>query len=102
MNWIVRAVVVVVAAICTCSAQTIGSRTGGKTVIWSPPRVGWPEQDFSPSVPREMIGKLRIASFPVILEKTELEAAHKHFGGTIGYRGDGGDSESWLCLQGSD
>jgi hypothetical protein len=58
--------------------------------------------EFPSTVPKEMIGKLRIANFQVVLEETELEAAQKHFGGAIGFRGDGGDSESWLCLHGSD
>ena len=72
-------------------------------MIWSPPKVDWPtEVNFPSTVPKEMIGKLRIASFPIVLEETELNAAQKHFGGVIGYRGDGGDSEAWLCLRGRD
>jgi hypothetical protein len=102
MTWIVRAVVVVAAITSACSAQTISSTSSGKTVIWVPTKIDWPEQNFSPTVPREMIGALRVADFPVILEETELEGARKRFGGTIGSRGDGGESEAWLCLHGSD
>ena len=80
----------------------MGGKASGKTVIWAPPKFDWPEQNLSPSVPKEIIGVLRVADFPVILEQTELEDAQRHFGGTIGSRGDGGDSEAWLCLHGSD
>lgn len=102
MNWIISAVFVGMAATCVSSTQTISKKASSNSVIWSPPRVQWPEVEFPSTVPKEMIGKLRIANFPVILEKTYLEAARKRFGGMIGYRGDGGDSESWLCLRGSD
>jgi hypothetical protein len=102
MNWIVRAAAVGIAATCVCSAQTISKKASNNTVIWSPPRIHWPEVEFPSTVQKEMIGKLRIANFQVVLEETELEAARKQFGGTIGYRGDGGDSEAWLCLHGSD
>ncbi len=95
-------IVVVLVVTCVCSAQTIRSKTSNNTVIWSPPRINWPEIEFPSTVPKEMIGKLRIANFPVILEETELETARKHFGGSIGSRGEAGDSESWLCLHGSD
>jgi hypothetical protein len=102
MNWIVWAVAVVAAISSACSAQPISSRSSGKTVIWAPTKIDWPEQNFSPTVPKEMIGALRVANFQVVLEETELDAARKRFGGIIGYRGDGGDSEAWLCLHGSD
>lgn len=49
-----------------------------------------------------MISSLRIANLPVILETTKLEDAQKRLGGAIGSRGDGGDSEAWLCIHGSD
>jgi hypothetical protein len=101
MNWIGR-IVVVLAVTCACSAQTTSGKASSNRVIWSPPRIQWPEVEFPSTVPKEMIGKLRIANFQIVLEETELEAAQKHFGGTIGYRGDGGDSEAWLCLHGSD
>jgi hypothetical protein len=101
MKWIEK-IVVVLAVTCACSAQTISSKTSSNKVIWSPPRIDWPQVELPSTVPKEMIGKFRIANFQIVLEKTELEAAQKHFGGKVGYRGDGGDSEGWLCLHGSD
>lgn len=85
-----------------CSAQNGGSKTGADSVVWEPPIIGWPDTLPRPTVPKEMIGSLRVGRFPVILEATKLEDAQRHFGGTIGRRGDGGESEAWLCLHGKD
>jgi len=49
-----------------------------------------------------MVGSLRVANLPVVLEETTLEDAQKRFGGTFGNHGDGGESLGWLCLHGSD
>jgi hypothetical protein len=49
-----------------------------------------------------MIGTLRIADMPILLEKTKLEDVQKRFGGMLGNHGDGGDSLAWLCYRGSD
>ena len=102
MNLIRFIAVAVVAAVSSCPAQTASSRTSAKTVVWSPPRTGWWDNMPKPTVPNEMIGALRVADFPITLEKTKLEDMHKRFGGTIGDRGDAGDAEAWLCLFGSD
>jgi hypothetical protein len=48
-----------------------------------------------------MIGALRVANMPIILEETNVEDAQKRFGGTIGDSGDAGDALGWLCLHGS-
>lgn len=90
-----------VATVCACPAQTVGSQNGAKTVIWSPPDVGWWDDMPRPTVPKEMIGALRVANVPIVLEETKLEDAQKRFGGTIGDRGDAGDAIGWLCLDGS-
>lgn len=91
-----------VAAVCACPAQTGGRTASGNTVVWSPPNVGWWDDMPRPTVPKEMIGALRVANMPIVLEDTKLEDAQKRFGGTIGARGDGGESLGWLCLYGSD
>lgn len=90
-----------VTAVCACSAQTTG-RPSAKTIIWSPPKVGWWDNMPRPTIPKEMIGALKVANLPIVLEDTKLEDAQKRFGGTIGARGDAGESLGWLCLYGSD
>jgi hypothetical protein len=45
-----------------------------------------------------MIGSLRVANLPIVLEETNLEDVQKRFGGTIGDSGDAGDALGWLCL----
>ena len=94
--------VVMVSAACACAAQTVDSGVGAKTVIWSPPDVGWWDDMPQPTIPKEMIGALRVANAPIVLEETNLEDARRRFGGTIGDRGDAGDALGWLCLDGSD
>ena len=94
--------VVLMAAACACPAQKASSSAGGKNVIWEPPGIDWPESLPTPTVPKEMIGSLRVPNFPIVLEETRLEDAQKRFGGMIGTRGDAGDAEAWLCLHGSD
>ena len=82
--------------------QTAGNASGGSTILWSPPRIGWPDELPPSTVPQEMIGTLHVADMRIILEDTALENAQKHFGGPIGSRGDAGEAEGWLCLHGSD
>jgi hypothetical protein len=84
-----------------CLAQT-ASKVSDKTVIWSPPKINWPDDMPRATVPKEMIVSLRVADMPIILEDTKLEDAHMRFGGKIGSRGDAGDAEGWLCLHGTD
>jgi hypothetical protein len=50
------------------------------------------------TIPHEMITRLKIANWPIVLEKTELTDAQKHFGGSIGSQGDASEYEQWLCL----
>ena len=49
-----------------------------------------------------MIGALRVANLQIILEETTLADVQNRFAGMIGYRGDAGDSLSWLCYYGTD
>jgi hypothetical protein len=67
-------------------------------VIWGPPQNEWPDTQLQPTVPNEMIKGLKVAGWPIALEKTELVEAQRHFGGTIGSRGDAGEALGWLCL----
>jgi hypothetical protein len=104
MNRIGLIALAMIAAVCVSPAQT-GSRPvadRGKAVVWSPPNVGWWDEMPKATVPKVMIGSLRVAGLPIVLEKTNLEDAHKHFGGTIGSQGDASESLGWICLDGRD
>jgi hypothetical protein len=70
----------------------------GSQVVWEPPASAWSGTLPTPSVPKEMIKELKVAGWRIVLEETELIAAQKRFGGTIGSRGDAGDALGWLCL----
>jgi hypothetical protein len=72
--------VVMMAAVCASPAQTVGSRAGEKTVIWSPPNVGWWDDMPRPTVPKIMIDALSVANLPIVLEETNLEDAQKRLG----------------------
>lgn len=85
---------------CACRAQAIGGH-GADKVLWFPPSIDLGDSLPSPTIPKEMIASLRVAGFPITLEETALEDARNRFGGTIGKRGDAGDSEAWLCLHGN-
>lgn len=64
--------------------------------------MGWPDNIPGSNTPRETIGSLSVAGFPIEFEATKLQDAQKHFGGKIGYSGDASTALSWLCLYGSD
>jgi hypothetical protein len=97
-----RLIAIVLLTVCSSPAQTVSGRLGEKLVMWSPPDVGWWDNMPRATIPKEIIGSLRVANLPIVLEKTNLEDVKKRFGGTIGNRGDGGESLGWLCLYGSD
>jgi hypothetical protein len=97
MAWVAAAAAIFT---CACRAQAIG-RQGANRVLWFPPSIDRWNSLHSPTVPKEMVASLRVAGFPITLEKTALEDARNRFGGTIGKRGDAGDFEAWLCLHGN-
>jgi hypothetical protein len=80
---------------CTSFAQKTDSP------IWEPPSViEFP--DYSKSTVRhEIITGLRVSGMGIVLEESALEAVKSRAGGTIGHRGDAGDSLSWLCFHGT-
>jgi hypothetical protein len=87
------------AAALAAYGQAPPDRDGNQTgVVWGPPKVELFEAQPRPTVPKEMIGGLSIAGWPIVLEDTELIATRKHFGGTLGSRGDAGEALAWLCL----
>ena len=53
-------------------------------------------------ISKEMIARLRVAKLEITLEQTPLIEVQKKLGGTIGRRGDAGESLQWLCFHGAD
>jgi hypothetical protein len=70
-------------------------------ISWEPPPSITPPMLSRYSGSNVMISELRVGSLIVTLEKTPLTLLQSHFGGSIGHRGDAGESLSWLCLTGS-
>jgi len=94
-------------ALLTMAAALSGQQPGShahdrSTPIWAPPSVAIPEDPPHPTVPKPMVTKLTVAGWPIELERTELEQAQEHFGGTMGKIGDASESLRWLCLYGKD
>lgn len=94
--------VLLIAPVCASAAQTAPRSVSATTVLWTPPAIGWPQALPKPTVPKEMIGGLRLAGMPIILEETKLKDVQKRFGGFLGNHGDAGDSLAWLCYFGGD
>jgi hypothetical protein len=70
----------------------------GAHVVWGPPNSEWRDTQPPPTFPREMARSLAVDGWPIVLEQTKLESAQRHFGGTIGSRGDASEALGWLCL----
>jgi hypothetical protein len=87
---------------CSSSAQNTGRKTPENPAIWEPPSIIEFPHSAKSTVPKEMIKGLRVSGLKIVLEDTELAVVQSHIGGTIGHRGDAGDSLSWLCLHGID
>ena len=83
----------------TASAQNAFDPASSRDpVVWEPPDFAWPVDYPRATVPNEMAPGIKIGGWPVTLEKTELLAAQRHFGGAIGDRGDASEALGWLCL----
>jgi hypothetical protein len=70
--------------------------------IWAPPPFAIPEDSPQPTVPKSLVTRLTVAGWPIELERTELQQAQSHFGGTMGKIEDGSEALHWLCLYGKD
>ncbi|HYE25404.1 MAG TPA: hypothetical protein VEG32_09420 [Clostridia bacterium] len=81
-------------------AQISGPAKNG--VVWEPPILEWPDELPRATVPNPMIPFLTVAGTRITLDETELVDAQQRLGGTIGSRGDAGESLDWLCLIGAD
>ena len=51
-----------------------------------------------PTIPKEMVSHLKVANWPITLEKTMLTDAQRRFGGSLGHSGDASKFLEWLCL----
>lgn len=72
------------------------------SIVWQPPTLDLPETSPKASIPKEMITTLRVGKLSITLEETPLRDVARHFGGTVGSRGDASEALQWLCLHGSD
>src|ERR1035437_4991813 len=66
------------------------------------PTLEYPDTMPPPTIPKEMITKLRIANVQIVLEKTELTEVQKRLGGTIVRSGDASTANASLCYYGAD
>jgi hypothetical protein len=82
---------------------TLPGRPASAQMTWEPPpgSLSMPVE-LRPTVERELIAELRVASFAVILEETKLSDVQMRLGGTIGQRGDASEALRWLCFSGRD
>ena len=69
--------------------------------LWEPPTRAISITSSRPTVAKEMVASLRIATVPIVLEKTTLTEIRAQLGGKIGQRGDAGEFLQWLCYTGS-
>jgi hypothetical protein len=68
--------------------------------LWQPPST--PDRDERPQVTHAegsaiRITSIKVAGYPVALERTPLEDAQAHLGGVVGHQGEAGDGMVWLC-----
>lgn len=102
MSRVVHTIALLVMA-AALSAQQPGSHKHDRLeAIWAPPPFAIPEDSPHPTIPKPLVTRLAVAGWPIQLERTELEQAQSHFGGTMGKIGDASESLRWLCLHGKD
>lgn len=67
-------------------------------IPWQPYKMQFPSVAPPPTIPKEMVSRLKVANWPITLETTSLADAQRRFGGSLGHSGDAGDFLQWLCL----
>jgi hypothetical protein len=88
---------------CAAFAQSASrQRSPGDQVVWAPPVWSFMRATPKATVSREILATLRVSDFSIRLEDTKMEDVASTLGGTLGGRGDAGDSVEWLCLYGTD
>jgi len=87
-----------------CSALVTAVVHAQDKPLWEPPRIGVPSiaETAQPNHVQDLVSKITIGSFNVLLEDTPLEQVGTHFSATIGRSGDAGESLAWVCLHGQD
>jgi hypothetical protein len=92
-------VAIVLLIACVAYAQhSIDPASPRDLVVWEPPAFAWPADYPRATVPKEIVKEIKVGGWSITLEETELLAAQRHFGGTIGNRGDASEALGWLCL----
>lgn len=97
--------IVIVLFIVTCPAFTQTSNTPPSSrarVAWQPPTWDFANELPAATVPKEMVGALRVSNFPIEFEETKMDDVRTRLGGTIGHKGDAGEYLEWLCFHGTD
>ena len=82
-------------------AQTASPSAHARAPLsWEPP----PETELvnppAATISKEIVAAIQVGRRTITLDKTKIADVQAHLGGTIGHRGDAGDSLSWLCFQG--
>lgn len=73
-----------------------------ESVVWAPPQFWYPKIFPKPTVPKELVGHLRVGNVNILLEETPIKDVQAHLGGVIGHRGDAAEYLEWVCVHGSD
>ena len=81
-----------------CTAGLAQHAVEKRTLVWEPSGIQWPDNLKSPNVSQEKIATLRVGDLAVTLDETNLRSAAKHFGASLGSKGDAGDALGWICL----
>jgi hypothetical protein len=57
---------------------------------------------LKPTFKKQIIKKIKLNSFDIVLDKTPLAEISKNFGSNIKHKGDAGESTYWLCYKTKD
>jgi hypothetical protein len=81
---------------------TVVAALGDMKPRWEPPGLWGRTVSVGFTVAKDMVPRITIGSFRVILEQTYLDEASTRLGSAIGHEGEGGEEEWWVCTQGQD
>ena len=71
-------------------------------IKWQPPTIHSPLSLPQPTVPREIVSRIRVSKLLVVLEETKMTDVQKRLGGSFGHSGDASEALEWLCYYGAD
>jgi len=102
MNRIFSIAVILFIATSSALTQTSNSPLSSRVRVgWQPPTWDFLNELPAATVPKEMVGTLRVSKFPIEFEETKLDDVGKSLGGTIGHTGDAAAYLERLCFQGT-